>query len=197
MSSLVAASPDGTDDLVKTVLKRRSRPCVLVVDGELNVVFAERRALALLQKHFSSGCEAPAFAKTLLHPLGELIRRCGQSPTASRETIRALKGLVVRIIPLYGAKERLYAVVLETQARREDLRDAVARFALSPREVEVLEMILRGMTAAEIAATLHIAEVTVFDHFKHISLKTNARNRADMVGKIFNWQGARRLRKPR
>lgn len=196
MSSLVAPSPDGTDNLVDGVLKRRSRPCVLVVDGNLDVAFAEPRALALLQEQFPPHDASSVFPEALLQPLGDLIRRFEQQTTIDpKDAIRAVKGLVLRIVPLFGAQDRLYAVILEAQARREDLRDAVARFSLSPREIEVLEMILRGMTAAEIAATLHIAEVTVFDHFKHISMKTNARNRADMVGKIFNWQGARKTRK--
>ena len=83
-------------------------------------------------------------------------------------------------------------LLFEKEARREDLKEAVTRFSLTPREVEVLDLILDGMSAAEIAEDLHIAEVTVFDHFKHINNKTNARNRADMLAKIFNWQPALR-----
>jgi DNA-binding NarL/FixJ family response regulator len=102
--------------------------------------------------------------------------------------IGPIAGLVLRVVPLTGALGTFYGIFIEKEARREDLTDAVAQYSLSPREVEVLALILDGMNAAEIAEALHIAEVTVFDHFKHISQKTDARNRADMLAKIFNWQ---------
>ncbi len=57
-------------------------------------------------------------------------------------------------------------------------RAALARTAqrclldLHPRELEVLQLIARGDTSAEIAATLRIKRNTVRTHMLHISAKT-------------------------
>jgi DNA-binding CsgD family transcriptional regulator len=48
---------------------------------------------------------------------------------------------------------------------------------LSPREVEILRLIARGMSSREIAATLTISTKTVRNHTEHIYAKTGTDNR--------------------
>lgn len=178
MLASLANSQRQSDHVFKSLLEQRSRPYVLVFDADADVAFAEPHALTLLEARF------PA----LQNNLGELIRRWREKDPNSEQLIGPVAGLILRIVPLSGPLGNFYAIFFEQEARREDLSQAVARFSFTPREVEVLDRILNGMNAAEIAAELCIAEVTVFDHFKHISHKTKARNRADMLAKIFNWQ---------
>ena len=52
---------------------------------------------------------------------------------------------------------------------------------LTGREVEVLRLIARGRSNAEIASELYISEVTVKSHINHLFAKVGARNRADAV----------------
>jgi HD-GYP domain-containing protein (c-di-GMP phosphodiesterase class II) len=49
---------------------------------------------------------------------------------------------------------------------------------LTPREVEVLRLLARGLTTKEIAASLDIATKTAANHVEHIYVKINATNRA-------------------
>ncbi len=172
-------SASQSDQAFTSLLNQRSRPHVLFFDEDANIAFADAGALALFQEHFCS----------VEHEVAEMIRSRAQSDTASEQLFGPIAGRILRIVPLNGPNgTRFYAAFVENEARREDLSDAVARFSFTPREVEVLNCILSGMSAAEIAEDLCIAQVTVFDHFKHISHKTKARNRADMLAKIFNWQ---------
>jgi DNA-binding NarL/FixJ family response regulator len=55
--------------------------------------------------------------------------------------------------------------------------EGAAIHLLSPREVEVSELLVRGMSNREIAAALCISEVTAKVHMRHIFEKLGARSR--------------------
>jgi DNA-binding NarL/FixJ family response regulator len=50
---------------------------------------------------------------------------------------------------------------------------------LTPRELQVLQLLTRGRTNREIAATLVIAEVTAKVHVRHILRKLGVRSRTE------------------
>ncbi|MCC2975157.1 helix-turn-helix transcriptional regulator [Sphingomonas sp. PL-96] len=53
--------------------------------------------------------------------------------------------------------------------------------SLTAREREVLERVVEGLSAKEIAIELGIAHRTVECHIEHLRSKTNSRNRAQMA----------------
>jgi DNA-binding NarL/FixJ family response regulator len=69
----------------------------------------------------------------------------------------------------------LVAAVAETP-RREAGPDG-----LTPREIEVLALVAKGLTNAEIARQLVIGEATVKSHMTHLLAKIDARDRAQAV----------------
>jgi len=60
---------------------------------------------------------------------------------------------------------------------------------LSPRELDVVKLVARGLTNAEIAARLYIAVGTVKTHLASIQTKLDARNRVEIAA----WAWERRL----
>jgi DNA-binding NarL/FixJ family response regulator len=60
---------------------------------------------------------------------------------------------------------------------------------LSPRELEVVQLVARGSTNAEIAAQLYITVGTVKTHLASVQSKLNARNRVEVAA----WAWQRRL----
>jgi two-component system NarL family response regulator len=66
----------------------------------------------------------------------------------------------------------------EIEAR---LAERNSQSALTSREVEVVELVARGMRNKEIAFTLHISEETVHVHLRKIYLKLNVNDRTGMM----------------
>ncbi|RYZ20908.1 MAG: response regulator transcription factor [Chitinophagaceae bacterium] len=61
------------------------------------------------------------------------------------------------------------------------LQEAERQSRLSPREIEVLRLVVEGLSTAEISARLFLSELTVETHRKNIGRKTGARNAISLV----------------
>ncbi|YCI27402.1 helix-turn-helix transcriptional regulator [Paenibacillus sp. Z6-24] len=62
----------------------------------------------------------------------------------------------------------------------------VKQFGLSPREKEVLELVVKASSNKEIAATLFISEHTVKNHLTNIFNKMGVTDRAQAIAAVFN-----------
>ena len=63
--------------------------------------------------------------------------------------------------------------------------DAAVRDGLSPRELEVLGLLARGLTAAGIAERLVISQKTVSTHLQHVMAKLGVHSRAQAVAEAY------------
>ena len=75
------------------------------------------------------------------------------------------------------------AFILAVPAVAPDLDDATAVEALTPREIEVLELVAEGLSNKAVAVRLGISDQTVKFHLTSISGKLGAINRTDAVRK--------------
>lgn len=105
-------------------------------------------------------------------------------------TARPVPFLVVRTRPMSGAAGLFIGVTVERSKPGRSLTGAAARYSISPREVQVLALLLDGLHLSEIAERLHITSSTVQDHIKHLLEKTDTHNRAEMTAKILGWDQA-------
>ncbi|HEX2850227.1 MAG TPA: response regulator transcription factor [Acidimicrobiales bacterium] len=100
-----------------------------------------------------------------------------ESPAA--ELVRAIEAVAAGDAFLGPSLTR--QVIDELTHRLPD-RDQLARVeALSPREREVLRLVARGLTNAEIARSLFVSEATVKTHVARLLQKLGARDRVQAV----------------
>ncbi len=140
------------------------------------------------KRRFTSGSDAPA---TQLPPLlAQAVRGLTAGWTddpATHQPGMALPVpfLVLRTRPMTGHTGSFISVSVERLKPSQSLVHAAAHYRFSPRELQVLSLLLRGTSLDEIAKGLTISSSTVQDHVKRLIEKTRAGNRSEMIANVF------------
>lgn len=180
------------DKSLETIVQRRAKPRVMFLDEALHIAFAEPEAAdMLLRVSSSSDGEAHRLPHVLEDAVAAVVDGWRQAGQEREAVIRPVPSLVLRVSRLAGTAGSYVAVFIEHGTRREDLTGTAQRYGLTRREVEVLTLILNGLSGGEIAQNLSIAETTVADYVKQLLRKTGAKNRADMLARVLGWNGTR------
>lgn len=108
-------------------------------------------------------------------------------PARARVRLRSQQWLVLhgsRLRPRPG-KPPSTAVLIEP-ARRADLGPLILQACeLTPRERQIVEMLMRGLPIADMAAVLWLSPYTVRDHVKAVFAKLGVRSRPELTAKLF------------
>jgi DNA-binding CsgD family transcriptional regulator len=95
--------------------------------------------------------------------------------------------LVVRTRPMSGPAGLFIGVRIVRFQPPNSLLGAATRFRISPREVQVLALLLNGKHLDEIAEQLCITSSTVQDHIKSMLDKTESGNRSELIARVLGW----------
>jgi DNA-binding CsgD family transcriptional regulator len=181
-------------DSLQSIVQKRAKPLVILLDPDRRITYADKDALRLIGNIFDVAVNSLERLPYVLDAaVAEAIAADDESP---EKVINPLPGLFCRINWLTGPNGWFTAVYLEQQRFREDLASIASRFSLTQRERQVLQLILCGLSGAEIAQNLQISDMTVCDYFKSLARKTQAKNRADMIARVLGWSGPREMRAP-
>ncbi len=88
----------------------------------------------------------------------------------------------VRTVALHAFQEKI--ILLEPYPPDWTLKPRFTPFGLSPRQREIVLLVIRGLSNREIAERLFITEQTVKDHLHDIFEKVQVRRRSELVAKV-------------
>lgn len=113
-----------------------------------------------------------------------------RSDSASQKTgiAHPVPFLVVRTQPMSGPAGLFIGVRIDRFKPPKSLRGPAARFHISPRELQILAMLLDGEKLEEIGRKLHIAPSTVQHHVSSMVVKTESRNRTELIARVLGWE---------
>jgi DNA-binding CsgD family transcriptional regulator len=155
---------------------RRLSPTFLIFDGDLTIVMRSPE-LEL------DGMLEPSFVEQIRQVLG----RAALERAAGSLAFYAISDeTVLRIVPLSGERSGSTAVFIERIKDRGSVVASAALRGLTRRETEVLGLLVRSLTGAEIAAQLSIAETTVADHVKNVMRKMECTRRSELIARVFH-----------
>jgi len=112
----------------------------------------------------------------------------GERQTA-KVCIRMPEGLYlsIRASMLEGAYGLIQLAVSIEPAKPSDILPLIVEaYALSAREKQIIERIIRGFSTKELAHSLHISAYTVQDHLKSIFAKTGVSSRRELMWELFS-----------
>jgi DNA-binding CsgD family transcriptional regulator len=119
------------------------------------------------------------------------LERGDHTPTTDlmpRIRLRTAAGrwLVLHASRLRAAGTEAQIAVIFEEARPSEIAPLIVdAYGLTKRECEITQLVLRGLSTAEVSEELHITPNTVRDHFKAIFDKVGVRSRRELVGQVF------------
>jgi DNA-binding CsgD family transcriptional regulator len=107
------------------------------------------------------------------------------APAARRARLRTRTGmwLIAHASRLSGTDQ--IAMVIEPAKASEVAPVIVEAYGLTPREVEVTQMVALGLKTDEIGARLYLSPHTVRDHLKAVFEKVGVSSRGELVSQLF------------
>ncbi len=93
-----------------------------------------------------------------------------------------LYGSLTEATPQRGAET---VVIIEPTKPEELLPFSMAAYGLSPREEELVKLVVRGLPTSRISRTLFISEHTVNNHLRSVFEKVGVRSRGELVKRLF------------
>ncbi|MBC5823903.1 MAG: response regulator transcription factor [Candidatus Eremiobacteraeota bacterium] len=169
--------------------RHRLMPASVIIDGADRVVMLNAPAAKLLQRIPDSDIELRPggdLSAGLAALVPELRRRLRHRSDTSLALLTP--DICVRACVMAAADGSHLMLVLERVERRDAVSSNLQRYALTPRECDVVVLVLYGYSNRRIAEELFLAEYTVEDHLKRVFAKLRVRTRTALAAKILGWR---------
>jgi DNA-binding CsgD family transcriptional regulator len=171
------------------IASKRARMKLIIVNGDGEVLFDSIEPTEYELRLLLSD-DRKSFRGEIDTIVKSLIEHCVRDSVRHSRVAFVNAHCFVRATRLDGSDGSLFAVSVEFFRGGDSLSRAARKYQLTPREIDVLAMILEGANATETAQVLKIAETTVQGYYKRLLSKTRSRNRPAMVANVLDWAGS-------
>jgi DNA-binding CsgD family transcriptional regulator len=190
LSALRLHVPRSPDDEPANASLRTREGAFYLLDRDLQIILAwsseDQRRVALTGLQTRLAERLPAVLEDTVR---ELTHAWSDDPTQQRAAVaRPVSFLVVRTQPMSGPSGLFIGVHVDRHRPPNSLTGAVARYQISPREVQVLALLLDGCHMDQVSERLNITSSTVQDHIKSMLDKTESRNRSELLARVLGWE---------
>jgi DNA-binding CsgD family transcriptional regulator len=166
-----------------------------ILDADLKIVMSWQPEDCT---HVSKLYESAPVVDRLPPILEETVRKltAGWTPDSIKRPgiARPVPSLILRTQPLKGKAGQFVSARIDRFVPPNTLTESAVRFRFTPREIEVLAMLLDGAQLGDISRDLCISHSTVQDHLRHLLEKSSSGNRTEMIARIFGWEAASHFR---
>lgn len=164
-------------------------PGVILLDEEQELEAmtsaAERQLSELIDISSNSKARPLPYVVYAVASRARLASRGLGPPAQARLRTRSGRWLLLHGSVLQGPPRSRTVVTVE-EASGPALAPVIGQaYGLTARELQVMQLLLQGLSTKEIAALLYISPYTVQEHFKMIFEKVGVRSRRELVGKVF------------
>jgi DNA-binding CsgD family transcriptional regulator len=190
-------SPAGYED-ADGVAAKHTGPGILILSTSGRFLYKDRRAWELCsQLPASVGGDhgtLPEVIEEMCAQITKLLQvwthtKDWEEYRVKRYVGEADRGMLLSGLGLpdrYGLQEARILITIEEIGPRYEsgLGQAKEMFQLTPREMNVIENLLKGWTNKEIGNALGVSEQTVKEHIKHIMAKTKTTTRTGILVRV-------------
>jgi DNA-binding CsgD family transcriptional regulator len=191
-----SSAPDQTSENESVIPKDSHEAAYYVLDSDMEIILAwdseDQRRVAMTGLRIRIADRLPPVLEETVRDLTSAWGIEPQSRAAG--TARPVPFLVVRTHPMSGATGLFIGVRIDKFKPANSLARAASRFRISPRELNVLAMLLEGEALDDICARLGITSSTVQDHIRSMVEKTESRNRTELVARVLGWDSSDSLK---
>ncbi len=189
-TALARSTADHHGDVTNALLNPVGEEYVL--DRDLHIVMTwtsqDQRRAALTGLRTRIADRLPAVLEDTVR---ELTASWRSNPASQVPGVaRPVPFLVVRTQPVSGPTGLCIGVRIDRFEPTNSLVEPAARFHITPRELEVLALLLDGAKLDDISEALSITTSTVQDHVKSMVDKTESRNRTQLIARVLGWESA-------
>jgi DNA-binding CsgD family transcriptional regulator len=150
---------------------------LLLLDGGNRIDTVTPEAARWLQQLSDGGSGVPLSVQALASSAAD-----SATPVRSRARVSSGAWVTMTAWSLGGTRT---AVSLESSAPHDLTALALDAYSLSPRERQVVELVLLGHSTAQIGRRLFLSPYTVQDHLKSVFDKTGVRSRRELAADLF------------
>jgi DNA-binding CsgD family transcriptional regulator len=162
----------------------RSAPAVLLLDDDNLIMATNERSAQILRgygKLEPVGASPAGFPAWLADPLERLRERLSAGDAVAWV---AISRELFASGTMLGDGVRQYLLLAFERLRRDHVALSLARYDFTPRELEVAELVLSGLSNRGIAHKMRITESTVESYIKGIFSKMHVRSRVEIVTRL-------------